>query len=158
MIIHARVDERLVHGQVAAVWTNILRADRLYIVNDNAWQDDIVKGALSLAKPAGKKMTISSIRRAIINFRNKKYENERIFVITKNIADMKTLVEAEIGLEEFNVGNLSGHDDSVQIKKSVSLSSQDIKDLKELLDKQIKITAQMVPGESDQSIQVYLEK
>lgn len=69
MIIHARVDERLIHGQVAAVWSNVVNAERLYVVNDSAWNDEMVLGALQLAKPAGKKLTVSSIRRAIVNFK-----------------------------------------------------------------------------------------
>lgn len=54
MIIHARVDERLIHGQVAAVWSNVVNAERLYVVNDSAWNDEMVLGALQLANQRGK--------------------------------------------------------------------------------------------------------
>ena len=156
MIIHARVDERLIHGQVAMVWTNFLKADRLYVVNDDAWQNEIVLGALQLARPAGKNVTVSSVRRAVVNFKHDKYKDENVFVITKNIADMKVLVE-ELGLTMFNVGNISKVDGSTQIKNSVSLTPEDIANLKEMVDNGVNITARMVPGEPDDSIMKFIK-
>ena len=112
----------------------------------------MVLGALQLAKPAGKKLTVSSIRRAIVNFKENRFGDERVFVLTKTIGDMKALVDAGL-LDEFNVGNISKQgEDSVQVKKSVFLSPQDIEQLKELTENGTKITARMVPGESDASI------
>jgi PTS system mannose-specific IIB component len=156
MIIHTRVDERLIHGQVAAVWTNLLKADRIYVANDKAWQDDISLNALKLAKPSGKKLTVSSINRAIENFKNDRFADERVFLIAKNIQDMKRLVEG-IALKKFNVGNLAKHGDSKPIKNSVALSTQDIKDIEEMLSQGVEITAQMVPGESDASIATFIK-
>ena len=77
---------------------------------------------------------------------------DKNFVLTKTIGDMKALVDAGL-LDEFNVGNISKQgEDSVQVKKSVFLSPQDIEQLKELTENGTKITARMVPGESDASI------
>lgn len=33
-IKHVRVDERLIHGQVATMWTNTIKATRIMIVDD----------------------------------------------------------------------------------------------------------------------------
>lgn len=51
-IVHARVDERLIHGQVATVWTNTVGAQRIMVVNDAAVKDQLQIGALKMAKPA----------------------------------------------------------------------------------------------------------
>ena len=45
-IVHARVDERLIHGQVATVWTNTVGAQRIMVVNDSAVKDQLQIGAL----------------------------------------------------------------------------------------------------------------
>ena len=45
-IVHARVDERLIHGQVATVWTNTVGAQRIMVVNDAAVKDQLQIGAL----------------------------------------------------------------------------------------------------------------
>ena len=48
-IVMCRVDERGIHGQVAASWTNTLNASRLMVVDDMAAKDDIQKMALKMA-------------------------------------------------------------------------------------------------------------
>ena len=53
MIKITRVDERLVHGQVAFAWTNSLGADCILVVNDEAAADKIRATTLKLAAPAG---------------------------------------------------------------------------------------------------------
>ena len=64
MIKITRVDERLVHGQVAFAWTNSLGADCILVVNDEAAADKIRATTLKLA-PAGIKFSIKSVADAI---------------------------------------------------------------------------------------------
>lgn len=52
-IVHARVDERLIHGQVAMVWTNTVGATRILVANDEALKDEMVLSGLKMAKPGG---------------------------------------------------------------------------------------------------------
>jgi len=152
-IIHARVDERLIHGQVATVWTNLVGAKRIMVVNDSAVKDEIQIGALKMAKPVGVKLSILSKKKAVEKILAGTYEDDRVFLITKDIADMAYLISEGVSLSTFNVGNISAQSsESKAIKKSVALTPDDITMIKELLDKGIKITAQMVPTESGDSI------
>lgn len=156
MIIHARVDERLIHGQVATVWTNTTGANRIAVVNDIAVKDELQIAALKMAKPPGIKLSILSLARATEHLSSDKYEDDKVFVITKTIRDMKKLIDAGVPISKFNVGNISASEGSKAIKRSVSLTEKDIADINELLSKGIEITAQMVPSESDASIATFL--
>lgn len=156
-IIHSRVDERLIHGQVATVWTNTLKAQRIMVVNDLAVKDQIQIGALKMAKPVGVKLSILSRRKAVENIKNGKYDDERVFLITKNIEDMAYLIDNGVALNHFNVGNISQKEGSTVIKKSVSLTPEDIKNIERLLANGVRITAQMLPSESDESISNFLK-
>jgi len=156
-IIHARVDERLIHGQVATVWTNLLGANRIIVVNDKVVHDKMQINALKLALPTGVKLSILSINKGIENLQNGKYDGDNAFLITRNIQDMKTLIDGGVDLKQFNVGNISSKPGSKAIKKSVALTEEDIADLRELLSNGVQITAQMVPGESDASIETFLK-
>ena len=40
-ICAARVDERMIHGQVAMVWTNVVGANRILVANDEVVKDDL---------------------------------------------------------------------------------------------------------------------
>ncbi|WP_125704163.1 PTS system mannose/fructose/N-acetylgalactosamine-transporter subunit IIB [Lacticaseibacillus daqingensis] len=155
-VVSARVDERLIHGQVATVWTRMVGADRIIVANDEAVHDELQIGALKLAKPVGVKLSILGINRAITNISNGKYEGDHAFLITKNIADMKALIDGGIGLKAFNVGNIAPHGDAKPIKNSVYLDQKDVDDINELIQSGVKITAQMVPNESDASITTFM--
>lgn len=157
-IVHARVDERLIHGQVAMVWCRVTNSERIVVANDNVIKDNMLIDALKLSKPAGIKLSILSLDKAATKLIDNAYGEEKIFLITKNIQDMKLLIEKGIPLNAFNVGNIAARTGSIPIKNSVSVTAKDIADLKEMLTKGIKITAQMVPTESNQSIIEYLPK
>lgn len=151
-IVHARVDERLIHGQVAMVWTNMVGASRIVVVNDGAVKDDMIIAGLKMAKPAGVKLSILSVKRAGEKFAEGVYEDEKVFLITKTIGDMAELVKANVPIKAVNVGNVAKREGSKQIKKSVNVTEQDIADLRGIVDSGVPVTAQMLPNESDQSI------
>lgn len=151
-IVHARVDERLIHGQVAMVWTNTVGATRIIVVNNEAVKDEMIIAGLKMAKPAGVKLSILSVKRAGEKFAEDTYKDDKVFLITKNIGDMAELIRQGVPVKAFNVGNVAKREGSRPIKKSVNLTEQDIADIKEMTGQGISVTAQMLPNESDQSI------
>ena len=61
MIKLARLDYRLLHGQVVFAWVGHVGAQRIIIVDDEAASDELKKTALSLSKPAGVRLNIFSL-------------------------------------------------------------------------------------------------
>lgn len=156
-IENARVDERLIHGQVAMVWTNTIGATRIIVVNNEAVNDESIIAALKISKPAGVKLSILSKEKAIDKFKNGIYDEDKVFLITKNIQDMSDIIKGGIHIESVNIGNVAKKEDAIQIKKSVHLTKNDISLIKNMIADGIKVTAQMIPNESDQSIEIYLK-
>lgn len=156
-IENARVDERLIHGQVAMVWTNTIGATRIIVVNNEAVNDESIIAALKISKPAGVKLSILSKEKAIDKFKDGIYDEDKVFLITKNIQDMNDIIEGGINIESVNIGNLAKKEDAIQIKKSVHLTKNDISLIKNMIANGIKVTAQMIPNESEQSIEIYLK-
>lgn len=156
-IKNARVDERLIHGQVAMVWTNTIGATRIVVVNNEAVNDESIIAALKISKPAGVKLSILSKEKAVNKFKDGIYDEDKVFLITKNIQDMNDLIEGGIEIESVNIGNIAKKEDAIQIKKSVHLTEDDISLIKNMIANGIKVTAQMIPNESDQSIEIYLK-
>ena len=134
-IVHARVDERLIHGQVATVWTNTVGAQRIMVVNDAAVKE----------------------RKAIEKILAGNYDEEKVFLITKDIADMAALIDGGVPLQSFNVGNISQKEGSRAIKKSVALTDEDIQTVRRLTDNGVTITAQMIPSEPNEAILTFIK-
>lgn len=151
-IIHARVDERLIHGQVAAVWTRITGATRIAVVNDAAVHDEMQVGALSLARPTGLKLVILSVRRSLITLLNGKYDADKTFLLTKTIKDMRAIVDGGVKIDTVNIGNVAPHEGAKRLKASVYLTDEDVADINAMIAAGVHVTAQMVPSESKADI------
>lgn len=149
-IINVRIDERLIHGQVASFWTNYLKANRIMVIDDNAVKSDIQKMALKMACPPGVKLSILSTGKAAENLLNEKYENENVFIVLKGPEVLLSLWDKGLQLKEVNVGNMSSSTDTISVKRSVNVTQEDIADFKELNNRGVKLYAQMVP--SDDSV------
>ena len=65
MVELCRIDDRLLHGQVAFSWTNELSADCILIANDAVVHDEVFKTTMKLAKPSGVKLVIKNLEDSI---------------------------------------------------------------------------------------------
>jgi len=148
-IIHVRIDERLIHGQVATVWTNTLGCNRIMVINDDACNSETQKYVLKLATPSGVKLSVLTIQKAVTRIKEGKYENDKVFVLFKNPKDCVRLMEEGIQLPMLNVGNMSAKDVTTNIKKTVNVSKEDVEAFRKLASLGLKITARMVPDEPE---------
>ena len=141
MLIHLRIDDRLIHGQVTVAWSKHVGAQRIMVANDEVAKDEIQKSLLPLAAPPGVEVTISSIEEA-----NRYLEdNKKTFLLVKNPHDALRLIETGVEIKEINIGNMGYSEGKKRVKKSLSLGKEDISNLRSLKDKNIKIYSQMLP-------------
>lgn len=63
-IIATRIDGRLIHGQVANLWTTKLNISRIMVIDDSIVTNDLEKTALKLATPTGVKLSILTVEKA----------------------------------------------------------------------------------------------
>lgn len=155
-IIHIRIDDRLIHGQVAAFWTNALQATRIMVINDEVANDDMQKKILRMAAPTGIATSIITKEKALNNIIAGKYQNQRVLVIFKNPEDILELIEKGLPIQKVNVGNMGAKADTVAIKKSVNITEQDRAVFEKLTALDVQLTARMVPDESDEPLSKYL--
>ena len=141
-IVNVRIDERLIHGQVAAFWTNKLSVGRIIVVNNDAIKNEIQKMALKMATPVGVKLSIISVETAAKNLLARKYEGQRVMIIVKEPKTLYELLDNGV-----NVVNMSTKPGSTQVKKSVSVTKEDVEYFKKISNMGVRVIAQMVPTE-----------
>ena len=105
-IIGVRIDGRLIHGQVANLWTTKLNITRIMVVDDEVAQNDIEKSGLKLATPAGVKLSVLPIEKAANNILAGKYDSQRLLMIARKPDRLLKLVELGVPIEEIKVGNV----------------------------------------------------
>ena len=65
MIKLFRIDERLIHGQIAIKWSRHTGVDSIVVANNNAAANTMIQKSLKMAAPPGIKTVIKSIDDAI---------------------------------------------------------------------------------------------
>ncbi|MCI8400991.1 MAG: PTS sugar transporter subunit IIB [Lachnospiraceae bacterium] len=105
MIKMLRLDERLIHGQIAIKWSRHLGVDRIIVANDAAAANTIVQKSLMMAAPATAKTVIKPVADAIKLMNDPRAEGLKILVIVSELADLEAVVSQVAGIPVINVGN-----------------------------------------------------
>ncbi|RLM10663.1 mannose/fructose/sorbose PTS transporter subunit IIB [Gibbsiella quercinecans] len=133
MIINlARIDDRLIHGQVSTVWAKEARADRIIICNDDVYNDELRKTLLKQAAPPGIKVNIVNIEKAVAVHNNEKYANDKVFYLFTNPTDVLRMVNAGVEIKKINIGGMAYRIGKTQVTKAVSLDKQDVEAFQQL--------------------------
>ena len=151
--VHIRVDDRLIHGQVATRWATGLKVNRIMIIDDAVAVNETEKSILRMAAPAGVNTSILQFEKALSNIKNGNYAGQRVMLVVKSPVILVKMMEAGINLLPVNIGNMSNRPGTTQYKKSISMTEDEKAAVEKLLQSGIKVTAQMVPDEPDVSIE-----
>jgi len=151
-----RIDERLIHGQVATAWTREVNASRIMIIDDEVVKDSVQKMALKSAVPMGIKLSIITLEKALANFSLNKYDGQNVFLIVKDPKVLVNLKKADVNLDEIIIGNMSAKGDSKVLYRTVSVTNKNIDDLKYLVDEGVKVNLQMVPKDKKIDVKTLL--
>ena len=152
IITLARVDDRLIHGQVTTVWSKESNADRIIIVSSEVYKDDIRKTLLKQAAPPGMKVNIVDVPKAIAVYNNPKYQNEKVFYLFTNPREVVDLVKGGIPLEKLNIGGMQFKQGKTQISKAVSLDAGDVAAFRELHQLGVKLDLRVVKTDPSSDI------
>ncbi|MGL9745671.1 PTS mannose/fructose/sorbose transporter subunit IIAB [Enterococcus mundtii] len=146
-IVNVRIDERLIHGQVAGIWSTSLNTQRIIVINDEAAMDSLQKSSLRMAAPTSMRLSVLTVAAAAKNVQSGKYGKQRIFLLFKNPTDVLRYLEAGGELAAINVGNMSHKEGAREITKSIKVMKEEEAVFEAIAAKDIKVTAQLVPND-----------
>ena len=151
--VHIRIDDRLIHGQVATRWSTGLKVNRIMVIDDAVAANDNVKAILRMAAPAGVNTSILPLEKAVANIKNGNYDGQRVMLIVKSPVTLVKMME--MGVELLPVNIMSNRPGTTQYKKSVSMFPEEKAAVDTLLSAGIKVTAQMVPDDPSVGIETF---
>ena len=146
-IVNVRIDERLIHGQVAGIWAPSLHTQRIIVINDEAAAGSLQKSSLRMAAPTSMRLSVLSVESAAKNIRSGKYGKQRLFLVFKNPTDVLRYLKAGGKLTHVNVGNMSYKEGSKDITKSIKVLEEEIDVFESIAAMDINVTAQLVPND-----------
>jgi mannose/fructose/N-acetylgalactosamine-specific phosphotransferase system component IIB len=145
MIKLTRIDDRLLHGQVAFTWTPSVGADCLVVANDKVAKDEFMKMTLNLAKPASAKLLIKSLVDTVTFLNDPRSQPLKILVLVNSVKDASVLVDGVNEIQSVNFGGIRTREGAKLISKAVAVTDEDIVVIKEMLSKGIELEVRQVP-------------
>jgi fructoselysine/glucoselysine PTS system EIIB component len=156
MIKLTRIDDRLVHGQVAFTWVTSLSIDCLIVANDKVAKDDFQKMALGLAKPPTAKLLILTLDNAIAFLNDAKSKNLKILLLVNSVNDALTLSNGVAEIQSINFGGIRTKEGARLISKAVAVSDDDIVIINKMLEKGLELEVRQVPNDKKQLVKSLL--
>ncbi|GAA0348947.1 PTS sugar transporter subunit IIB [Oceanobacillus oncorhynchi subsp. oncorhynchi] len=147
MIKLVRIDDRLLHGQVAFAWSKHYDINIILVANDDAAQDKTKQMALKMAKPPNAKLYIKIVEDAIKDLPKLDNPKMKALVIIDSTKDAKSLVDASDNIKSINVGGIRMAEGKKLISRAVAVDDEDIKNLKSIEEK-IEVEVRQVPNDT----------
>lgn len=157
-VILARIDDRLVHGQVVEGWLRVVKANYIVVVSDEVAKDKLQQTLLSIAIPKNIKIECLSIDDAVKRLLSGYLDKEQVLLLFSGPQDVLRLLKGGVKLESINVGGMHYVDGKKQISRTLSVNSDDIAVLKEISTLSIELEGRVLPNDERINIMEVLEK
>lgn len=140
-----RVDDRLIHGQVAVGWTQALGIEQILVADDTVASDDTKKHLVLMATPAGVVSDALSIEdsAAVVAASS---SDVPTMVLVRGPKELAALHAAGLPMETVNIGNVHTAPDRVRLTKEVHATEDEIEIWRKLAKAGVRLEAQWLPG------------
>jgi len=155
----ARIDSRLLHGQVATAWTKTTGPTRIIVVSDAVAKDELRKKLIQQAAPPGVKAHVVPVDQMIkIAKDDQHFGGQKALLLFENPEDALRAVEGGVELKEINVGSMAHSPGKVQPNKVLAFNQTDIDTFNKLKDKGIIFDVRKVPNDSKGNMSEIIKK
>jgi len=142
----ARIDDRLIHGQVVLGWVPRIKPDRIVVANDRVAASDWERRFYTSCVPPEIKTSFFAVGEAAGRLKGDLLLQEDLLVLFESGRDVLTLVTAGVDLGTINVGGLHYREDSVELLPFVFLTEEERRYLRELVKHGVTLSAQDIPS------------
>ncbi|MDA5496797.1 PTS mannose transporter subunit IIAB [Yersinia aleksiciae] len=143
-----RIDDRLIHGQVATRWTKETNVSRIIVVSDEVAADKMRSTLLKQVAPPGVTAHVVDVEKAIRVYNNPKYAKDRVMLLFTNPTDVVRLVEAGVDIKSVNIGGMAFRQGKTQVNNAVSVDEKDIEAFNKLNARGIELEVRKVSSDS----------
>lgn len=155
----ARIDSRLLHGQVATAWTKTVNPTRIIVVSDAVAKDELRKKLIQQAAPPGVKAHVVPINHMIkLAKDDQHFGGQRALLLFENPEDVLRAVEGGVPLKVINVGSMAHSPGKVQPNKVLAFNQEDIDTFGKLKEAGLEFDVRKVPSDSKGNMDEILKK
>lgn len=157
-IVLARVDDRLIHGQVTVGWVRSHGIDLILVVDDRLAGDAMQQAILRVAAPPGVEVRACRVGEFLEAFGRGMYEGRRTMLLFTGPSVPLTLLKAGVSFQRLNIGGMRYMPHRRQLTKAVWVSAEEEAELKEIAASGVKVEFRMLPGDAELELHQVLKK
>lgn len=122
----ARVDSRLIHGQVATAWSNSVGIDNIYVVDDATAKDDFMKMLYTnLQNNYSFGIKVLTIEETAKLWEKEQFGKDKVMLLFKDIDSAFKLAKEGVPFRQLNIGGVPKKDNNKVVADSVALTKNE---------------------------------
>lgn len=147
-ITFARVDYRLIHGQVITKWSRVAQANTIIIVDDVMYEDKEMASIYRSAAPVGVEVIIAPSDVIAYAQKNDTLPSGNVMLLFRDIEGVMQAYNEGLELDDLQLGGIPNDGTRQMVFTAVSLSDRDVELLDEIDKTGTDIDLQVVPEEA----------
>jgi len=145
-IAHARIDDRLIHGQVVTAWLQAIgKCDEILICDDKTRKDQFLQQVLKMTAPPNMALRVLSVDETIADFQAKVDDPRRVLLLTRGPEPMLRLLESGMPMTTINLGGMGAGPGRRILHQNISVSEDELNTLRQIRERGVKVELKMVP-------------
>jgi PTS system mannose-specific IIB component len=142
-IVLARIDDRLVHGQVMTSWLNFLSANTIIVVDDATALDPLMNMVLKNVAPSNINLEILTFEQGVVRLKED-INGEKIILLVKIPQTMENLINAGVNIKSVNVGGMAVKPGRKTIYKWLAASEEEKECINRIINQDISVSIQII--------------
>jgi mannose/fructose/N-acetylgalactosamine-specific phosphotransferase system component IIB len=150
-IVLARIDSRLVHGQVLEAWVPYVNADCIVVANDEVAGLSFQRRVMQAAVPSSLKLIIGTLEETATILSSADLLKKRVLLLFASSTDALKARELGVAFPKLNLGNMHSSIGKDRYTCTIALDQKDIATLQLVEDQGVTIVSQCVPSDREQN-------
>ncbi|MFR3451233.1 MAG: PTS system mannose/fructose/N-acetylgalactosamine-transporter subunit IIB [Collinsella sp.] len=144
-ILLTRIDNRLIHGQVATQWNSTLGSNLILVANDEVSTNTMRQNLMKMAAPTGCSDPL------LLHPEDHRRDPQglpaqKIFIVLDSPQDALKLVEGGVPIKKLNIGNMHMAEGKRQVATTVAVNDDDVECFRKLQEHGVELSIQRVPS------------
>jgi mannose/fructose/N-acetylgalactosamine-specific phosphotransferase system component IIB len=154
-IVLARIDSRLIHGQVLEAWAPHCKATCIVVANNAIVP--VQKIIMQAAVPRKIKVQIGTVAEVADMFSAGELDNERVLLLFATSRDALDAYRLGVPMTRVNLGNMHAEPGKSRYSRTIALDEADVDNLHHLVEAGVRVVVQCVPSEWETSFKKLLK-
>ena len=150
-IVLARIDSRLVHGQVLEAWVPYVNADCIVVANDVVAGTSFQRMVMQAAVPSSVKLIIGTLEEAAHILSSAELLNKRVLLLFASSEDALKARLLGVSFPKLNLGNMHSSAGKDRYTCTIALDQEDIEKLQQVENQGVTIVSQCIPADREQN-------